>query len=317
MNQNHVPVTLISGFLGSGKTTLLNHLLRFHWNNEQIGIIVNDFGKISLDDQLIEKRTDDILTLRNGCICCSLLSGLQSTIEKLTSVHNVKAIVMEASGIADPSQVQRIFQENSLVKDRIILDTVVTVIDALNYQRFVDEILVLRDQTEAAGLLLLNKTDLVDKKKLKQIEQLLRLQNPEALILRTVYAKVDPGLMFRHGGFIAGGDRHAYNNNKNDILPFSSKGLSTFLYESEHPLNREKFEHVAAHLPNGLYRSKGVVFLSGSDQPLLFQYVPGQFSIERPKANTISAAKTQIVFIGLETLDQDNILKQLQSAEIR
>ncbi len=315
MNQNHVPVTLISGFLGSGKTTLLNHLLRFHWNNEQIGIIVNDFGKISLDDQLIEKRTDDILSLRNGCICCSLLSGLQSTIEKLTSVHNVKAIVMEASGIADPSQVQRIFQENSSVKDRIVLDTVVTVIDALNYQRFVDDILVIRGQTEAAGLLLLNKADLVDKKKLKQVEQLLRLHNPEALILRTVYAKADPRLMFRHGGFIAGGDRHEYN--KNNILPFSSKGLSTFLYESEHPLNREKFEHVAAHLPNGLYRSKGVVFLSGSDQPLLFQYVPGQFSIERPKANTISAAKTQIVFIGLETLDQDNILKQLQSAEIR
>lgn len=64
------------------------------------------------------------------------------------------------------------------------------------------------------------------------------------------------------------------------------------------------------------YRSKGVVFLSGIDQPLLFQYVPGQFSIERPKANTISAAKTQIVFIGIEALDQDNILKQLQSAEI-
>ncbi len=326
MNQNHVPVTLIAGFLGSGKTTLLNHLLRSYWDNEQIGIIVNDFGKVSLDDKLIERRTNDILSLRNGCVCCSLVSDLKRTIEKLTDEIDVKAIVMEASGVADPLQIRSIFQENGLLKDRVVLDTVVTVIDASSYQRFVNEILMLRDQTKAAGLLLLNKTDIVDKKTLHQVEQLLRSQNPHALIIRTVYAKVDPRLMFHHGGFKDSSDGHKHKNHddhrhesdhQDNNSHFSYKGLVSFLYESERPLDREKFKYIAAHLPNGLYRSKGVVFLSGIHQPLLFQYVPAQFSIEKPQANTISASKTQIVFIGLETLDRDSILEQLQSAETK
>jgi G3E family GTPase len=326
MNQNNVPVTLIAGFLGSGKTTLLNHLLRSYWDNEQIGIIVNDFGKVSLDDQLIEKRTNDILSLRNGCVCCSLVSDLQRTIEKLTDEIGVKAIVMEASGVADPLQMRTIFQDNGFLKDRVFFNTVVTVIDASSYQRFVNEILMLRDQTEAASLLLLNKTDLVDKRTLGQIEQLLRSQNPHALIIRTFNAKVEPRLIFRHGGSKVSSDRSVHkhqddhkheSDNKNDNLRLSFKGLEVFLYESKHPIDRDKFERIAANLPNDLYRSKGVVFLSGHHQPLLFQYVPAQFSIEKPQANTISASKTQIVFIGRETIDRDSILKQLHAAETK
>lgn len=191
--KSKVPVTVLTGFLGSGKTTLLNHLLS-QGEVEGTAVIVNEFGEVGIDGQLVVGVDEDVVEINNGCICCTVRADLVSTIERLLAgPRGVRRILIETSGLADPAPVIQSFILDERLRAETELDALVTVVDARHNPIW----LALGDQTEAAGgeniakeqiafadLLLLNKTDLVDEATLSACEADLKRINPLARIRR-------------------------------------------------------------------------------------------------------------------------------------
>ena len=216
-----VPVTVISGVLGAGKTTLLNHLLRNNQGDE-LAVIVNDMGEINVDAELIERENPDtgLVELSNGCICCRLQGDLVEGIVDLVENRAVDALVIEASGISEPTPIARRLskppEEGPDPTDVVRLDTMVTVLDAYGFWKEFDagtslpsgapdperplaEVLV--QSVEFCDVLLLNKCDMVPDDVLGEITGIVSELNPRATIRQTEYASVDPSLVIDTGGF--------------------------------------------------------------------------------------------------------------------
>lgn len=188
-----IPVTVLTGFLGSGKTTLLNHLLAQH-GAEGTAVIVNEFGEVGIDGQLVVGVDEDVVEINNGCICCTVRADLVTTIARLLArPQRVRRILIETTGLADPAPVIQSFILDERLRAETELDALVTVIDARHNPLW----LAMGAETEAAGgeniareqiafadLLLLNKIDLVDEDALAACEAELRRLNPLARIRR-------------------------------------------------------------------------------------------------------------------------------------
>ncbi len=199
LSSGKVPVTVLTGFLGSGKTTLLNQLLA-QAGAEGTAVIVNEFGEVGIDGQLVVGVDEDVVEINNGCICCTVRSDLVTTIERLlTRPQRVSRILIETTGLADPAPVIQSFILDERLRAETELDALVTVVDALHNPLW----LALGEEAEAAGgenvaaeqiafadLLILNKTDLVDEDTLRERETELRRLNPLARIRRVQNAAV-------------------------------------------------------------------------------------------------------------------------------
>lgn len=198
-DRGKVPVTVLTGFLGSGKTTLLNQLLA-QAGAEGTAVIVNEFGEVGIDGQLVVGVDEDVVEINNGCICCTVRSDLVTTIERLLArPQRVSRILIETTGLADPAPVIQSFILDERLRAETELDALVTVVDARHNPLW----LVLGEEAEAAGgenvaaeqiafadLLILNKTDLVDEDTLRDCETELRRLNPLARIRRVQNAAV-------------------------------------------------------------------------------------------------------------------------------
>ena len=194
-----IPVTIITGFLGSGKTTLLNYILTAE-HGHKIAVIENEFGEVSIDDGLVQvdRVAEEILTLDNGCVCCTVRGDLVKTMHNLLErKDNFDYIIVETTGMADPTPVAITFQFDELLKKHTKMDAIVTVVDAAHVLQHLREKMpegVLNEsvqQVAFADKILLNKTDLVDKEKLGEVRKEIRTINAFATVLETQYSKVD------------------------------------------------------------------------------------------------------------------------------
>ena len=199
-----IPVSVLTGFLGSGKTTVLNRLLRDPAMARAM-VIVNEFGEIGIDHDLVESATDDMVLLQSGCLCCTVRSDLIETIQALllkrerSEIAEFDKVVIETTGLADPAPILQALMTDPGVTKSLRLDGVIATVDAAAGEATLDRHMEAVKQVAVADRLLLTKTDLVEQHQCRAIERRLRALNPAAPVFHTMDGEVDPHRLFDVG----------------------------------------------------------------------------------------------------------------------
>jgi G3E family GTPase len=196
-----IPVTVLTGYLGAGKTTLLNRILTEN-HGKRYAVIVNEFGEIGIDNDLIVESDEEIYEMNNGCICCTVRGDLIRVVEGLMRrPGRFDAIIVETTGLADPVPVAQTFFMDDDVRAKTQLDAVVALVDAKHLPLRLKDSREAEDQLAFADVVLLNKTDLVGLEELERIEKIIKVINPSARIYRTERSNVDLKKVLDLGAF--------------------------------------------------------------------------------------------------------------------
>jgi len=197
---SRLPVTLVTGFLGSGKTTLLRKLLR-HPGMSRAAVIINEFGDVALDHELVAASSEQVTLLSNGCLCCTLRTDLQETLRELFikrragEVIDFDRVFVETTGLADPVPVLHTLQTDGLLGAQYRLNGVVTLIDAVNGLGQLDTMPEAAKQAAVADRLVITKTDIADADNVERLRQRLKAMNPFALVATAIDGEIDPALL--------------------------------------------------------------------------------------------------------------------------
>jgi len=201
MTQAQIPVTVLTGYLGSGKTTLLNRILSED-HGKRYAVIVNEFGEIGIDNDLIVESDEEIYEMNNGCVCCTVRGDLIRTVEGLMRrPGRFDAILVETTGLADPAPVAQTFFMDDEVRAKTRLDAVVALVDAKHLPLRLKDSREAEDQIAFADVVVLNKTDLVSEDELRDVEAAVRAINPAAKVHRTQRSGVPLSEVLDRGAF--------------------------------------------------------------------------------------------------------------------
>ncbi|WP_257168800.1 GTP-binding protein [Bradyrhizobium sp. SRS-191] len=297
-----VPVLLVAGALGAGKTTLLNHLLA-NPDGRRIAAVVNDFGSVDIDAQLLGTATEEVISLKNGCICCSLQGDLLRTLSSVIKRDPAPdAIAIETSGISDPAEIIRNLMDPVIFKVAP-LETVVTLVDPqrLHDDPEIAEEALWRSQLRAADFVLLTKADLIDRAALDQARAVVSRIKPPSAIFEIARGVVAPDLLFSRE---IGAPRELPRQ-----LPAMSQPFATVTWTSQVPLSLARFQEVIRQLAPRTLRIKGVLrFTEHPTQPILFQSVATRGTLAPSPVAPADGLTAQLVLIGRDgDLDADEI----------
>ncbi|MCD8339438.1 MAG: GTP-binding protein, partial [Burkholderiales bacterium] len=191
-----IPVTIITGFLGAGKTTLLNRILSEE-HGHKVAVIENEFGEVAIDtDLLVKSEDEDIITMSNGCICCTIRGDLAENLVKLAKKKengetDFERLLIETTGVADPGPITQTFFMDDEVADKYMVDSVITVVDAINGSRTLDESEAAQAQAGFADRILLSKIDIAEKEQVEELTRRLHFINPRAPVIECSMGNID------------------------------------------------------------------------------------------------------------------------------
>ncbi|RAM53374.1 MAG: GTP-binding protein [Hapalosiphonaceae cyanobacterium JJU2] len=325
-----MPVTIITGFLGSGKTTLLNQILK-NKQDLKVAVLVNEFGDINIDSQLLVSMDEDMVELSNGCICCTINDGLVDAVYRvLEREERIDYLVIETTGIADPLPIILTFLGTEL-RDLTNLDSILTLVDseAFNPEHFQSEAAL--KQITYGDIVLLNKTDLVTQEKLEKLEDYIREVKAGAKILHTRYGQVPLPLILgveltpkdeysslsedthehedHHGHSHEHDHEHEHHHHKHHSHHLENDGFISVSFQSERPFDVHKFENfLNEEMPQDVFRAKGILWFSDSNLRHIFQLSGPRYELEGDE--WLTTPKNQLVFIG-RNLDSNEIFSLL------
>ena len=303
-----IPVTILTGFLGAGKTTLLNYILK-EQHDYKFAVIVNEIGEIGIDGQLVENAREEILQMNNGCICCTVRKDLVKSIQGLIKRGGFDYLLVETTGIADPSPVAQTFLNIPQLQQYVQLDSIITVVDAEQVFKQLAEVETVEEQIIMADFLLLNKTDLVDEAHLQRVEARLAELNPHAQVFRTNQSQVNLKEVLDMAAFDV--DRKLAIDPKflDELNEHHHHEIASCAFTFDQPFAVERFEAFVADLSLNakIFRSKGFISIAGNPRRALFHGVNNRFTIFWDRLWEKGETRTsQMVFIGKE-LDAEAI----------
>ena len=294
LSKKKKPVTILTGYLGSGKTTVLNELLK-NEASEKIAVIVNDMGSVNIDASLIRNAVSvnesdlGVVEMSNGCICCTLQQAFMEQINTIAGQENVERILVEASGISDPSSIAAGFLEYERLGlcDKAYLDSVVCVVDADRiYAEFLEDLThpdreqtdqdpdiinLVMDQIEFCNIILLNKCDLLRSEEVEQVRKTIRTFQKEAKVIECIQGKVNPERIFHNTRFDYEKVLHSsriqeqFACGKREEL-HDEHGITSFLFEDKRPFDYKKFmEFLENDYPGEVIRAKGYIWFADDD----------------------------------------------------
>ncbi|TAL02545.1 MAG: GTP-binding protein [Rhodospirillaceae bacterium] len=339
MTQTQIPVTVLTGFLGAGKTTLLNRVLTEN-HGKKYAVIVNEFGEVGIDNDLVVGADEEVFEMNNGCICCTVRGDLIRIIGGLMKRRGgFDGILIETTGLADPSPVAQTFFTDEDVRAKTTLDGIVTVVDAKHVEARLADTDTADDQIAFADVILLNKTDLVTPAELAQVERRIRAINPFAKIHHTARCDIALDKVLDRGAFDLnralaldpdflteshdhhhdhhhehGHDHHHdHDHDHHEAVETHDEDISSLSLTSDTPLNPNKFNtwinDVLMSQGQSILRTKGIINLTGADKRYVFQAVhmvsEGAFTGAWPASDN---RRSRLVFIGRD-LDEAALRK--------
>ena len=305
-SEKKIPVTVLTGYLGAGKTTLLNRILS-EPHGKKYAVIVNEFGEIGIDNDLVVGADEEIFEMNNGCICCTVRGDLIRILDGLIRRKgNFDAIIVETTGLADPAPVAQTFFMDETVGRRTKLDAVVTVADAKWLNERLKDAPEAKNQIAFADVILINKTDLVSSEQLSEVEARIRGINPYAKLHRTERAKIPLDAVLGRNAFdldrildlepdFLGADNHDHHHDHDHdhghhhgdeddhahahggLKHYHDEEMQSIALRTEKPLDPDKFfpwvqDLVQKEGPN-ILRCKGILAFKDDEERFVFQGV--------------------------------------------
>jgi G3E family GTPase len=340
MNPGLIPATILTGFLGSGKTTLLKRVLS-EAHGQKIAVIENEFGEENIDnDILVSDTNEQIIQMNNGCVCCTIREDLRTTLNDLAEKRrkgelDFDRVVIETTGVADPGPVAQTFFIDDEIAESYLLDSVLTLVDAVHADTQLNERQEARKQVGFADQIFVSKTDLADAAKVEALLHRIKHMNPRAPQSKVHFGEVPIAQVFdlkgfnltaKHGHDHHGHSHHDHGHEGHDHAPGEAcnhphhhahdDDVKSFVFKSKKAFNPAKLEDflgaiVQVYGPKML-RYKGVLFMKGSDRKVIFQGVHQLMGSDLgPKWAPGEEKGSKMVFIGID-MPKDILLQGLE-----